>query len=109
MKGTYQPFILKLVDDVFEELYDEVNPSDTSKEYLCELLTQKFIDGELSEGDDAVFDSEEELLMFVNRCIVNDNLDELHERGLIGTFDDGESFFITDEGKKYVEKIRKED
>lgn len=109
MKGTYQPFILKLVDDVFEELYDEVNPSDASKEYLCELLTQKFIDGELSEGDDVVFDSEEELLMFVNRCIVNDNLDELHERGLIGSFDDGESFFITDEGKKYVEKIMKED
>ena len=111
MKGTYQPFILKIVEEVFEELKDDITPSDESKEYLCDMLTQKFIDGKLSEGDGTmgIFESEKEIDQFVKRCLVNDSLDELHELGLIGTFDDGKSFFITEEGKKHVEQMKKRD
>jgi len=111
MKRTYQPFILNIVESVFEDLKDDVTPSDASKKYLCELLTQKFIDGKLSEGDEemGIFDSEEELEKFINQCLVNDDLDILYERGLIGSYDDGESFFITKDGKEYVEKMMKGD
>ena len=107
MKGTYQPFILEIVEEVFEELKDDINPSEASKEYLCMLLTEKFIDGKLSEGDGSqgIFESDEEIDIFVNQCWVNDNLDILYEHGLIGTYNDGETFFITEEGKRYVEQM----
>ena len=104
MKKTYQPFIIRLCNAMFEELGEDINPTDRNKSVLCELLTQKFIDGKLSEGDEQIFDSEDEIDAFLSLCWANDNLTHLHELGLIGTYDDGDSYFLTESGKVYVEK-----
>jgi len=105
MEKTYQPFIIKLCDDVFHDLTGDITPSDRNKATLCDLLTQKFLDGELSEGDTELFESEDEVAKFVNLCMVNDNLEVLHEKGLLGTYDDGETYFLTETGKMYSKNI----
>ena len=112
MKGTYQPYILELVESVFEALSEDIKPLEESKEYLCKHLTQRLIDGKLDDmnwGGVGVFDSDEEFDKFLTQCLVNQDLEILHERGLIGTFDDGESFFLTEEGKLYVKQMMKTD
>lgn len=103
MKRTYQPFIIKLCDQVFEELSGDVKPIDENKEALCDILTEKFIQGKLSEGDEMIFDSEEEIDIFLRLCWTNENLIYLKELGYVDTFDDGESYFLTEAGKVYVE------
>ncbi len=105
MEKTYQPFILKLCEDIFEDLTPDIKPTERNKTTLCDMLTQKFLDGELSEGDEQIFDSEKEIEDFINLCFVNDNLDDLHKRGFIGSYNDGESYFLTDMGKLYVENL----
>ena len=102
MRKTYQPFIIELCDEVFEEIKDDINPIERNKEILCDLLTQKFIDGELSAGDKQPFDSEKEVDNFIMLCWINDNLCHLQKLGLIGTFNDGETFFLTEAGKRYI-------
>jgi len=103
MEKTYQPFIIKLCNQMFEDLDGDIKPIEKNKTLLCDLLTEKFVEGKLSEGDEQVFDSEEEIDQFLSLCLTNESLERLHEQRLIGTFDDGESYFLTEEGKKYVE------
>ena len=105
MGKTYQPFIVTLCEEIFEDIKDEIKSTERNKEVLCDLLTQKFIDFELREGDEQIFDSQEEIDKFIHLCWVNDNLDDLQERGFIGSYNDGESYFLTETGKLYVEKI----
>lgn len=108
MGKTYQRFIIEKADEVFETLGPDIKPTERNKAVLCDLLTQKLIDGKLSEGDEQIFESEEEINKFVHQCWINDNLDDLQERGLIGSYNDGDSFFLTETGKLYVEKIMEE-
>ena len=105
MEKTYQPFIIKLCDEVFQELTGDITPSERNKATLCDLLTERFLEGKLSEGDRGAFESEEEVVKFVKLCMVNDNLEILHEKGLIGTYNDGESYFLTESGKMYGKNI----
>jgi hypothetical protein len=111
MKKTYQPFIIKKVNEILEILKDDINPSEHIKERLCMILTKKFIDGNLSAEDDVrmVFDSEEELLRFVNECYTYESLVSLMEKGFVNVYDDDddELFFLTEKGKQYVEKMKK--
>ena len=108
---TYQPFILKLADDILE-LIDEVEPLPKTvdcKNRLCDMLTTKFINGQISSTDtivDGIFD-EDELTLFINEVIVQHELENLKEKGLIDSYDDvdgEEIFFLTKEGINYVEK-----
>lgn len=109
MKATYQPFILTIVEEVFEELKDEINPLEESKEYLCKYLTQRFLDGKLSEGDEGlgIFETENDVNRFVIQCEVNESLQNLMDRGFINSYDDAESFFLTEEGKSYCKEVMK--
>jgi len=104
MKTTYQPFIIKKAEEVIELLKEEIMPTELAKNYLCDIMTQKFIDGKFGEGDEGVFESDEELFRFINQCEVNEGLAHLYELGLINSFDDCDSFFITEEGKRYMEE-----
>ena len=110
MKATYQPFIIEIVEGVFEALNEEIKPLEESKEYLCKYLTQRFLDGKLSEGDGSsgVFETEQDVNKFVTQCEVNEGLRGLMEKGLINSYDDAESFFLTEMGKSFMEKIKGE-
>lgn len=104
MEKTYQPWIIKKADEILHELSKEISIYPKSSEYLYNLLTQKFIDGKISEGDVAVFDSDEELDMLVSFCKAQEDLENLQDLGYIDSFDDNESFFLTEKGKKYAEE-----
>lgn len=107
MKKTYQPFILEKADEILYILKDDIEPTEQTKNHLCDILTEKFIKGELSSEDpiDSIFD-EEELLLFINESLIRKDLDSLIEQGLINVLNDDnneEMFFLTEKGKKYVE------
>lgn len=107
MNKTYQPFIIAKADEILDVLKDDISITEYAKEELCMILTQKFIDGKFNAEDDisTVFESEDELLMFVNKCYNQEDLMSLMEKGLVGMFEDEnnkEIFFLTEEGKRYV-------
>ena len=108
MNKTYQPFIIEKADEILEILKEDVVATDYSREVLCGLLTKKFIDGELNPDDDVsmIFDSEEELLGFINLCYTRQNLEHLEELGLVGELDD-DQYFLTEKGKLYVDVMMK--
>ena len=112
MNKTYQPFIIEKAEEILDILKDDINPSEHMKERLCMILTDKFIDGKLSADDDVrtVFDSEEELLKFVNECYTYENLVSLMEQGLVGMYEDDNNeklFFLTEKGKLFMDALRK--
>lgn len=106
MKGTYQPFIIKQAEEVLELLKEDIEVNDQANEDLCIILTKKFIDGTLNEGSQ-VFSSTEELDRFINLCLARQDLTSLKAKGLIDTYDDDESFFLTKKGKEIAEKMFK--
>jgi hypothetical protein len=110
MKKTYQPFIIEKANQILEILQDDVQYSEFAINRLCDILTDKFIQGELSSDDpiDMIFDDEEEMLSFINEAILHMDLSNLIDLELIGCFVDDnneESYYITENGKKYVETI----
>lgn len=108
MSKTYQPFIVKKVDEIFEILKEDIKYSDFMKNRLCDILTKKFIDGELSsdDSDSPVFKNEEEALSFIGEALLYEDIKHLMEFGLVGYLDDDDEygFFLTEKGKKYVDK-----
>ena len=113
MNKTYQPFILQKAEEIFEILKEDVKSSDFAKDLLCSVLTEKFIAGELSSGDSiqGIF-NEEELLSFINEVATHDDLEHLIELKLVNYFNDENdeiTYFLTEEGKMYVEMLLKED
>jgi hypothetical protein len=109
MNKTYQPFIIEKADKILEILKDDVTSSEYARDTLCLILTKKFIDGNLSPDDDVsmIFNSEDELLKFINLCNTHDHLIHLKDLGLVGELDD-DTYFLTDKGKSYVKSMLKE-
>jgi hypothetical protein len=112
MNKTYQPFIIVKAEEILDILKDDIKPSEHMKERLCMILTEKFINGKLSADDDVrtVFESEEELLKFVNECYTYENLESLMEQGLVGMYEDENDeklFFLTEKGKLFMDALKK--
>lgn len=103
MKGIYKPEIIEQADAVLELMKEEIEITEGAREDLCILLTKKLIDGTLNEGVQ-VFGSEDELIGFIGLCKVRQDLAELQRKGLIDSYDDDESFFLTKKGTEYVKK-----
>lgn len=111
MNKTYQPFILAKADEILEILKEDIMYSDYIKNRLCNILTRKFINGELSADDpvDMIFDDEEELQIFVSEALCYQDLIHLAEMGFVGFLDEdderGHFFFLTEKGKEYVKEM----
>lgn len=108
MSKVYQPFILEKADQLLEVLKDDIQCTPVTKNRLCDILTAKFIEGELNPDDpiNSIFD-EDELMSFIHECLVQEDLDILVEKGLVGILEDENNenmYFVTEEGKKYMEK-----
>jgi hypothetical protein len=112
MKKTYQPFIIKKAEEILEALKEDITPSEHIKNRLCDVLTEKFIKGELSADDDAydAFD-ESDLISLLQMAKLYEDLNSLIEKGFIGMLDDDEnseaSYFLTEKGKLYMEGLKK--
>jgi len=104
---SYQPFIIKEAEKVMYELRGYFKPSERIKEELCRIITEKFVAGIFSEGDKVIFESNDELFAFLHFCQVSEDLDRLTELGLINSYTDGESHFVTEKGKGYLDERSK--
>lgn len=112
MKKIYQPFIIEKAELILDVLKDDVSITDFAMDRMCDLLTDKFISGDLSSDDpiQGIF-NEKELLRYINEMKIHKDLDHLIELELIDYFvDDNEGlliYFMTEKGKKYVDELKK--
>jgi len=92
MKKIYQPFIIEKAGLILDVLKDDVSITDFTMDRMCDLLTDKFISGDLSSDDpiQEIF-NEKELLLYINEMEIHKDLDHLIELELIDYFvDDNE-------------------
>jgi len=106
----YQPFIINLSDEILKITEEQglIPITPFARDLLCDMLTEKFIKGEISSTDtiDGIFE-ENEFMEFLHKVIIRDQLDLLKEMELINSYDeDGdEMYFLTNKGKDYLENL----
>lgn len=121
MKKTFQPFIVAKAEemiifmktdyDIFEDL--GIKSTEYTKERLCDILTEKFINGEYDENDDIgdLFPDDKLLMSFLAEMATKSDLDNLIEKGLVGSLDDEtgrDYYFVTEKGKECVKQMNRE-
>ena len=121
MKKTFQPFIVAKAEemitfmktdyDVFENL--GIKSTEYTKERLCDILTEKLINGEYDENDDIgdLFPDDKLLMSFLAEMATKSDLDNLIEKGLVGSLDDDSGrdyYFVTEKGKECVKQMNGE-
>lgn len=114
MNKTYQPLVIKRSEEVIEALesinfFKNENILSTKyfKTRLCNILTEKFILGELSETDPLFI--EEEFNALLKEIIVHNVLEGLEKKGIVGSYEDDdveETFFMTEKGDKLMKEIK---
>lgn len=119
MSKVYQPVIIEKVEEIIKILdeseffkdYDITN-MDFIREYLSDNLTQKFIIGNFDIENDELF-SEDEFEKILKEMVVGTLLEELKQKGVINSYGDEtmdeEVYFLTEEGKKHLENLKKEE
>jgi hypothetical protein len=117
MSKIYQPLVLDRADEIMGVLEEthffedyEIEDTTYAMEYLCDMLTQKFILGELTE-DEPMF-TDDEMDKCLREIVAGSYLSELQKDGIIDSIegeDNEERFFLTDFGKKIAEEVQKQD
>jgi len=115
MEKTYQPQVIELgnkminllqEDDFFNE--NQITDVEPARIILYDSLTEKFIQGEISDGCSAY--SEEEFFNVMRLMISSCVLNSLKKKGLIDSYEDDnteEVFFLTKDGKDFGERMKK--
>jgi hypothetical protein len=116
MSVIYQPIVIEHTNKIIEALIEskffedyEIERTDFAKKYISDILTEKFIKGELEENDDFFF-TDEEFEKYLKEIVAGSILTELKEKGIINSYEDDETeemFFLTEEGKKLLKKMNK--
>jgi hypothetical protein len=114
MNKIYQPIVIEKANDIIESLTDffndyQIESLDYAKEYMCDKLTEKFIDGDLNddEEDNIFLFTEPEFEQILKELIAGSVLYELKEKGLVDSYEDDttdEMFFLTKKGKKVLKE-----
>ena len=118
MNKTYQPFIIDLSNDFVEHLEnvthffseEKIESYDYTKQIICDKLTEKFINGQLSSNDKNIFEifDDNEFTNILNLIVVKQCMDNLLKMGLIDIIEDendDECYFLTEDGKEYAKKM----
>lgn len=118
MNKIYQPFIINLSNDFVEHLEntthffseEKIESYDYTKQIICDKLTEKFINGQLSSNDKNIFEifDDNEFTNILNLIVVKQYMDNLLKMGLIDIIEDEndeECYFLTEDGKEYAKKI----
>jgi len=120
MAKVYQPIVIEetenillgLIESKFFEDYDITNLT-FAREYILELMNEKYISG-LLDGDDEndeIF-TEEEFTKVLQELVAGSVLYELKESGYVNSYKDDdteEMFFLTKKGKKYLKNDKSEE
>jgi hypothetical protein len=116
MSTIYQPIVIEKSNEIIESLVDlfddyEIMSLEFTRKYLCDKLTDKFIDGSLDdENCPILIFSNEEFDVMLREIIAGSVLYELKEKGLVDSYQDDtteEMFFLTNKGKKEMKKKNK--
>jgi predicted transcriptional regulator len=117
MKKNYQSIVIERSNEIVGSLVEsgffkdyELPNTDFAKEYLCEKLTEKFIENG-SDINEAIF-NEEEFENILRVIITGSVLGELKRKGYIGSYEDDETeetFFLTEEGKEMLKNLKSTD
>jgi len=111
MSKVYQPIVIEETENIINGLIEseffsdyEIDNYSYAREHILDILTQKFIDGQLEDDDLELF-TEDEFTVMLQNIIAGSILSELKERGLINSYEDEtveETFFLTDKGRELL-------
>ena len=118
MGKTYQPSIVVKSQEIIAYIkskgfFDDykIKSDNHANELLCDILTNRFIDGKYNESDDIVdiFPVVDDLLKYLSDVVTLENLDVLMEQGYVGQLEDENNeifYFATEKGKKYRDQLK---
>jgi hypothetical protein len=114
MSTIYQPIVIEKSNEIIESLTDlftdyEIMSLEFARKYLCDKLTDKFIEGSLDNDDEdsILIFNDEEFEVMLREIVAGSVLYELKEKGLVDSYQDDtteEMFFLTKKGKKVMKK-----
>jgi predicted transcriptional regulator len=117
MNKVYQPVVLERSNEIVQSLVEsgffkdyELPSTDFAKEYLCEKLTEKFIENG-SDINDTIF-TENEFENILRVIVTGSILGELKRKGYINSYEDEnteETFFLTEDGKEMLKNLKSTD
>jgi hypothetical protein len=115
-KTFYQPVVIKIAKDmisIFREcdffIENKIESEDYAMEYMCNVLTQKFIAGQLNEELDEGIFTEDEIAKYLKEIVAYNILTSLKNKGLFDSIEDEnneEGFFLTELGKNVRDKLK---
>lgn len=118
MSKVYQPIVIEESENIITTLQEmdffkdyEINDLTYVRKRLCDVLTQKYIDGLLNEDFADLF-TEDEFDKLLRDLAAGSVLYELKMKGFVDSYEDDETeemFFLTEKGKEYLEDQRKND
>lgn len=113
MSKVYQPIVVEETEHIIQGLIEseffsdyEIDDYTYARQHILDLLTEKFIKGLLENEETELF-SEDEFTKLLQEIVAGTILFELKEKGLINSYEDDntdEVFFLTEEGKKHLNK-----
>lgn len=116
MTKIFQPQVIEYSEEIISTLTEsgffeehEIENLDFTKSFLCEKLTEKFISTGLDR--EVGFFTEDEFDDILRNIIAGSVLYSLKDKGYINSYEDDnteELFFLTEEGKKYMEELKKQ-
>mgnify|MGYP000287795469 CR=1 FL=1 len=111
MSKVYQPIVVEETEHIIQGLIEseffndyEIDDYTFARQYILDLLTQKFIDGLLEDEEVELF-TEDEFTKILQEIVAGTLLYDLKQKGLINSYEDDsteETFFLTEEGKKLL-------
>jgi hypothetical protein len=114
MSTIYQPIVIEKSNEIIESLTDlfidyEIMSLEFARKYLCDKLTDKFIEGNLDNDDEGsiLIFNDEEFEVVLREIVAGSVLYELKEKGLVDSYQDDtteEMFFLTKKGKREMKK-----
>ena len=116
MKRVYQPVVIQKTKEIITILEEtnffteyQIESTEYAELFFKNLLTEKFILGQLDESDDVDLEifTDDEFGEILRRIIQGSVLYELKNKCLINSYEDEdteETFFLTKKGKQYIEE-----
>ena len=111
MSKAYQPIVVEETEQIIQGLIEseffsdyEIDDYTFARQYILDLLTQKFIDGLLEDEEVELF-TEDEFTKILQEIVAGTLLYDLKQKGLINSYEDDsteETFFLTEEGRKLL-------
>jgi len=118
MSKIYQPFILEKMNEILDVLDEtnffedhELEDRDFAKKHISDILTEKFINGQIDSDSVDIF-TEDEFGVMLKEIIAGTVLLELKKKGYVNSYEDDnteEIFFLTEEGKIALKQMIKDD